>query len=67
MKKLLLASALAWVALIATLSQAQDTANKTLREKLVEAIEVSSQNQLKIMNITPTALPNMFEVELNTG
>ena len=67
MKKLLLTSALVLVALIATLSQAQDAANKTLREKLVEAIELSSQNQLKIMSITATALPNMFEVELNTG
>lgn len=67
MKKLLLTSALVLVALIATISQAQDAANKMLREKLVEALEVSSQNQLQIMDITATALPNMFEVELNTG
>lgn len=61
-------SALVFVALIATLAQAQDSAsNKTLREKLVLAIEVASQNQLKILNITPTALPTMYEVELNTG
>jgi thiol:disulfide interchange protein DsbC len=40
---------------------------QSLREKLSEAIEVASQNQLKIVDITKTPLPNIFQVELSTG
>lgn len=38
-----------------------------LRAKLVQSLEVSSNNQLQIVNIKATALENVFEVELNTG
>lgn len=40
---------------------------QSLREKLSVAIEVASQNQLQIVDITKTPLPNIFQVELNTG
>ncbi|MDA1371846.1 MAG: DsbC family protein [Proteobacteria bacterium] len=40
---------------------------QSLREKLVQAIETASQNQLQIVNIKATPLANVFEVELNTG
>lgn len=45
---------------------AQD-APEGLRAKLVQSLEVSSNNQLQIVNIKATALENVFEVELNTG
>ena len=41
--------------------------DQSLRGKLEQAIEVASQNQLKIVSLNQTALPNIFEVELNTG
>jgi thiol:disulfide interchange protein DsbC len=67
-KKLLIVPGLILAALAASLSQAQlAVMDKTLREKLVLAIEVASQNQLQILDIKATPLPNMFEVELNTG
>ncbi len=40
---------------------------QSLREKLAVAIEVPSQNQLEIVSLNATALPNIYEVELNTG
>lgn len=40
---------------------------QSLREKLEVAIEVASQNQLEIVSLNATPLPNIFEVELNTG
>ena len=40
---------------------------QSLREKLAVAIEVASQNQLEIVSLNATALPNIYEVELNTG
>ena len=40
---------------------------QSLREKLVQAIETASGNQLQIVNIKATPLANVFEVELNTG
>ena len=40
---------------------------QSLREKLSQAIEVASQNQLEIIALTETALPNIYQVELNTG
>jgi len=40
---------------------------QSLREKLAVAIEVASQNQLEIVSINETPLPNIYEVELNTG
>ncbi len=48
--------------LMSTLVNAQ-----SLREKLSVAIEVASQNQLQIINISKTPLPNIYAVELNTG
>ncbi len=38
-----------------------------LRNKLVMALEVASENQLQIVDIKTTPLPDIFEVELNTG
>jgi hypothetical protein len=35
--------------------------------KLEQAIEIASQNTLQIVSLNQTALPNIFEVELNTG
>lgn len=40
---------------------------QSLREKLAVAIEVPSKNQLEIVSLNATALPNIYEVELNTG
>ncbi len=42
-------------------------ASEALRAKLVQSLEVASNNQLQIVNIKPTVLANIFEVELNTG
>ena len=42
-------------------------APEALRAKLVQSLEVSSNNQLQIVNIKTTALANIYEVELNTG
>ncbi len=52
------------VAVSATQAQNQD---QSLRGKLEQAIEVASQNQLKILSISATPLPTIFEVELSTG
>lgn len=55
----------------AALATAQETAQEavpgSLRAKLVQALEVSSSNQLQIRNIKATPLPEIYEVELNTG
>jgi len=40
---------------------------QSLREKLVQAIEVASQNQLQIVSLKATPLPSIYEVELNSG
>lgn len=58
-----------FAALLAAVSvtQAQNPGDQSLRGKLAQAIEVASQNQLEILSITPTPLPNIFQVELNTG
>lgn len=49
-------------------AQAQDLPGpQSLHDKLVQAIEVSSQGQLEIVAVKETPLPNVFEVELNTG
>jgi len=40
---------------------------QSLREKLVQAIEVASQNQLQIVSLKATPLPRIYEVELNSG
>lgn len=56
------------VALFLGTSVAQDSGiSPSLRAKLAQSIEVSSQNQLQILDITSTPLPNIYEVELNTG
>jgi thiol:disulfide interchange protein DsbC len=44
-----------------------DGVPQALLEKLVKSIEVPSQNQLEIINIEATALPSIYQVELNTG
>lgn len=41
--------------------------DESLRERLRESIVVASGNQLEIVNIKPTPLDTIFEVELNTG
>ena len=41
--------------------------NESLRERLHESIVVASGNQLEIVNIKPTPLATIYEVELNTG
>lgn len=51
--------------LLSSLSLAQG--DQSLRGKLRQAIEEASGNQLQIVNLTPTALPTIYEVELNTG
>jgi thiol:disulfide interchange protein DsbC len=40
---------------------------EALRQKLAESIELASQNQLQVVNLKLTELPNIYEVELNTG
>lgn len=40
---------------------------QSLRDKLSAAIETASQNQLQIIDIGETPLPNIYRVELNTG
>ncbi len=51
--------------LLSSLSLAQG--DQSLRGKLRQAIEEASGNQLQIVNLTPTALSTIYEVELNTG
>lgn len=41
--------------------------NESLRERLHDSIVVASSNQLEIVNIKPTPLDTIYEVELNTG
>ena len=49
-------------------AQAQDGAEfQSLRAKLSQSIEVASQNQLQIISLVETPLPNIYEVELSTG
>lgn len=38
-----------------------------LRERLTQSLEVASGNQLQVVNVKNTAMPGIFEVELNTG
>ncbi len=40
---------------------------QSLREKLVQAIEVASQNQLQIISLKATPLSSIYEVELSSG
>ena len=40
---------------------------QSLREKLVQAIEVASQNQLQIVSLKATPLVSIYEVELSSG
>lgn len=44
-----------------------DAALETLRSRLSQSLEVASQNQLQIISIKPSAMNNMFEVEISTG
>ncbi len=55
------------VILLTALAVTMGANAQSLREKLSIAIEVASQNQLQIVDITKTPLPNIFQVELNTG
>ena len=48
-------------------AQASAQGDQSLRGKLEQAIEIASQNTLQIVSLNQTALPNIFEVELNTG
>jgi thiol:disulfide interchange protein DsbC len=47
--------------------QANADVPQGLRQKLTESIELASQNQLQIVSLKLTELPNIYEVELNTG
>lgn len=59
---------LGFAAALSHLALAQDpNAPQSLREKLSQSIEVASQNQLQIVNVSATPLPSIYEVELNTG
>lgn len=40
---------------------------QSLRDKLSQSLEVASGNQIEILDITPTALSTIYQVELNTG
>jgi len=51
----------------AVAQEALESVPSDLRNKLVLSLEVASENQLRIVNIKPTPLPEIFEVELNTG
>ena len=53
--------------LLAMLVQPVLAQNESLRERLRESIVVASGNQLEIVNIKPTPLDTMYEVELSTG
>lgn len=53
--------------LLAMLVQPVLAQNESLRERLHESIVVASGNQLEIVNIKPTPLDTMYEVELSTG
>jgi thiol:disulfide interchange protein DsbC len=64
----LLLISLGFGALFGSLAQAQNpNAPQSLHEKLSQAIEVASQNQLQINSVTATPLSTIYEVELNTG
>ena len=66
LKRVLATMGLATLLVAVSASQAQNR-DQSLRGKLELAIEVASQNQLKILSISSTPLPSIFEVELNTG
>lgn len=67
-KQLLTIPVLSAMVMLASLSLAQDSSVPgSLRAKLSQALEISSQNQLQILSIKKTPLSQMFEVELNTG
>lgn len=53
--------------LFAVLVQPAAGQDETLRDRLHESIVVASGSQLEIVNIKPTPLDRIFEVELNTG
>ena len=68
LRTMLAVSVIALLAVVTTSATAQTPGGpQSLRDKLVEAIEVASQNQLEIVNIKPTPLASIYEVELNTG
>ncbi len=68
LKRIIAVTGLALLLPAVALSQAQNpNIAQSLHEKLTLAIEVSSGNQLQIVGITETPLPNIYEVELNTG
>ena len=53
--------------LFAVLVQPAAGQEEALRDRLHESIVVASGSQLEIVNIKPTPLDRIFEVELNTG
>lgn len=68
LNKLISAISVFMLAAIATTSLAQDVdIPEPLRQKLVDSIEVASQNQLQIAHVKATPLANIYEIELNTG
>lgn len=67
-KQLAVLGVLSAVLLASFTAAAQESgAPDSLRAKLVKSLEDASSNQLRIVQIKPTALPDIFEVELNTG
>jgi len=44
-----------------------DAEMETLRIRLSQSLEVASQNQLEIIAVKPSAMTNMFEIEISTG
>ncbi|MCY3565954.1 MAG: hypothetical protein OXH27_07220, partial [Gammaproteobacteria bacterium] len=55
------------ILLLGMLVQPAFAQNESLRERLHESIVAASNNQLEIVNIKPTPLDTIYEVELNTG
>jgi thiol:disulfide interchange protein DsbC len=53
--------------LYAQSSSTEDAALQNLRSRLTESLEVASNNQLQIIALKYSAMPNIVEVEISTG
>jgi thiol:disulfide interchange protein DsbC len=54
-------------AAIAQSTPPDEAALQALRAKLAISLEAASQNQIEVLALNPTAMPEMVEVELSTG
>jgi thiol:disulfide interchange protein DsbC len=54
-------------AAIAQSSSPDEAALQALRARLAISLEAASQNQIQVLALNPTAMPEMIEVELSTG